>query len=92
MNALQLGWTQNVVTLAADLSMENRYWYIRGAKQLEWSKVNCFSRSEMVHMKRWYSTKIFMCAILIKIAKNWIVKDTFCPPPENLSKYNDGVS
>jgi len=36
--ALQIGWTQNVVILEADLSMELREWYLRAAKQFGWSK------------------------------------------------------
>jgi len=36
--AMQLGWIQNVVIMEADLSMELREWYIRAAKQFEWSK------------------------------------------------------
>lgn len=37
--ALQLGWTQNVVILEADLSVELREWYLKAAKQFGWSKV-----------------------------------------------------
>ena len=36
--ALQLGWTQNVVILEANLSMELRGWYLKAAKQFGWSK------------------------------------------------------
>lgn len=36
--ALQIGWTQNVVILEADLSMELREWYLQAAKQFGWSK------------------------------------------------------
>lgn len=36
--ALQLGWTQNVVILEADLSMELREWYLKEAGQFAWSK------------------------------------------------------
>lgn len=37
--ALQVGWTQNVVILEVDLSMELCEWYLRAAKQFGWSKV-----------------------------------------------------
>lgn len=37
--AMQLGWIQNVVIMEADLSMELREWYIRAAKEFEWSKI-----------------------------------------------------
>lgn len=36
--AMRLGWTQNVVILEADLSMELRGWYLKAAKQYSWSK------------------------------------------------------
>ena len=36
--AMQLGWTQNVVILEADLSMEQRDWYLKAAMQFGWSK------------------------------------------------------
>ncbi len=36
--ALQIGWTQNVVILEADLPMELREWYLRAVKQFDWSK------------------------------------------------------
>ena len=36
--AMQLGWIQNVVIMEADLSMKLREWYIRAAKEFEWSK------------------------------------------------------
>ena len=36
--ALQLGWTQNVVILESDLSMELRGWYLKATKQFCWSK------------------------------------------------------
>lgn len=35
---LQLGWTQNVVILEADLSMELREWYLKAVMQFGWSK------------------------------------------------------
>lgn len=37
--ALQIGWTQNVVIMEADLNVELREWYLRAAKQFGWSKV-----------------------------------------------------
>lgn len=33
------GWTQNVAILQADLTMEQRHWYIRAASQCGWSRV-----------------------------------------------------
>lgn len=36
--AMEIGWTQNVVILEADLSMELRAWYLRAVKKFGWSK------------------------------------------------------
>lgn len=44
--ALQLGWTQNVVILEADLSMELRGWYLRAVKQFHWSKAELIEKIE----------------------------------------------
>ena len=38
--AMQIGWTQNVVIMEADLTMELREWYLKAAKQFGWSKTN----------------------------------------------------
>ena len=35
---MKLGWTQNVVIMEADLTMELREWYIRATHQFGWSK------------------------------------------------------
>lgn len=36
--AMEIGWTQNVVILEADLSMEERRWYLRAVRQFGWTK------------------------------------------------------
>lgn len=36
--AMGIGWTQNVVILEADLSMEERRWYLCAVKQFGWTK------------------------------------------------------
>ena len=36
--ALQIGWTQNVVIMEADLSMEQLEWYLKAEIQFGWSK------------------------------------------------------
>ena len=38
MQARRIGWTQNVVILEADLTLEERGWYLRAAEQFSWSK------------------------------------------------------
>ena len=44
--AMELGWSQNVVIMEADLSMELREWYMRAAKQFGWSKAELTANIE----------------------------------------------
>lgn len=37
--AMQIGWIQNVVIMEAELTMELREWYLKAAKQFNWSKI-----------------------------------------------------
>lgn len=37
--ALQIGWTQNVVIMESNLSMDLREWYLQATKQFGWSKI-----------------------------------------------------
>ena len=50
--ALLIGWTQNVVIMEADLSMDQRHWYLRAALQFGWSKVELLRQiSDSAHEK-----------------------------------------
>ena len=40
---MELNWTQNVVIMEADLTIEQREWYMRAAKQFKWSKTELFA-------------------------------------------------
>lgn len=42
--ALQLGWTQNVVILEADLTMKLRAWYLKAVLQFGWSKAEVLDK------------------------------------------------
>ena len=37
--AMTIGWTQNVVILEAELTLQERAWYIRAVQRFEWSKL-----------------------------------------------------
>jgi len=37
--AMTIGWTQNVLILEAELTAQERAWYIRAVRRLEWSKL-----------------------------------------------------
>jgi len=42
--AMQVGWTQNVVILEADLTMDECAWYLRATAQFSWSKSELISQ------------------------------------------------
>ena len=42
--AMELGWTQNVVIMEADLTMELREWYLQAARHFGWSKVELIAQ------------------------------------------------
>lgn len=42
--ALEIGWTQNVVIMEADLTMEVRAWYLKAAKRFGWSKAELIEK------------------------------------------------
>ena len=44
--AMHLGWTQNVVIFEADLTIEDRAWYLQAAEQLGWSKLTLQKKIE----------------------------------------------
>lgn len=50
--ALLIGWTQNVVIMEADLSMDQRHWYLRAVLQFRWSKAELLRQiSDSAHEK-----------------------------------------
>lgn len=42
--AMTIGWTQNVVILDAELTIQERAWYIQSVRQLGWSKLELAQR------------------------------------------------
>ena len=50
--AMKLGWIQNVVIMEADLTMEIRGWYMKAAKQLDWSQTELIAMiTSEVHLE-----------------------------------------
>ena len=50
--AMNLSWTQNVVIMEADLTMELREWYLRATRQFGWSKTELTARiAEQAHLE-----------------------------------------
>lgn len=50
-HAMQLGWTQNVVIIEADLTMELREWYLKAVKQFTWSKLELAEKLKTMLMR-----------------------------------------
>ena len=49
--AMQIGWTQNLVIMESALSLDERSWYIRAARRYGWSKQELTQRiAENAHM------------------------------------------
>lgn len=44
--AMQVGWTQNVIILEADMTMEERQWYLKAVFQFGWSKLELIDKIE----------------------------------------------
>ena len=44
--AMQVGWTQNVVIMEAELSLQEKVWYIQAVKKCGWSKAELLRRIE----------------------------------------------
>ena len=44
--AMEIGWTRNVVILEADLSLEERRWYLSAVQQFGWSKAELQKKIE----------------------------------------------
>ena len=67
--AEQIGWTQNVVILEADLDLNLRLWYMRAVRQFGWSKLELIERIEnAAHMKLSWIMDL-RCAIIMNIRR-----------------------
>lgn len=69
--AMAIGWTQNVVILEADLTIQERTWYILAAWRFGWSKLKLTKQSNPMHIWIQLSTWSRNCAILRKIPTVW---------------------
>ena len=50
--AMRINWTQNVVIMEADLTMELQEWYLRAARQFGWSKMELTARiADQAHLE-----------------------------------------
>ena len=69
--AEQIGWTQNVVILKADLDLSLRLWYMRATRQFGWSKLELIAMIEKeAHMEIVLDNGSEMCDNEIEEDKN----------------------
>ena len=94
--AMKLGWTQNVVILEAELTMEGRAWYLRAAEQFSWSKKELTNQiSASAHLESALDDAEGMCYTepeeTLQECENQDDKDTFCVSRQYLQKPNGRV-
>ena len=91
--AMEISWTQNVVILEAELTMEERTWYLRAAEQFSWSKkeLNDQIRAS-AHLESALDDAEGMCYTdreeTVQECEKQDDKDTFCVSWKYLQKPN----
>ena len=66
--AMKLGWTQNVVIMEADLTIELREWYMKAAEQFGWSKSELISGiTKSIHLENILEIEKEMCDNIQKL-------------------------
>ncbi len=66
--AMKLGWTQNVVIMEADLTMELRGWYMKATEQFGWSKSELISGiTKSIHLENILEIEKEMCDNIQKL-------------------------
>ena len=94
--AMRISWTQNVVILEAELTMEERTWYLRAAEQFSWSKkeLNDQIRAS-AHLESALDDADGMCYTdreeTVQECEKQDDKDTFCVSWKYLQKPNGRV-
>ena len=94
--AMRISWTQNVVILEAELTMEERAWYLRAAEQFSWSKkeLNDQIRAS-AHLESDLDDADGMCYTeredTVQECEKQDDKDTFCVSWKYLQKPNGRV-
>mgnify|MGYP003033812657 CR=1 FL=1 len=94
--AMKISWTQNVVILEAELTMEERAWYLRAAEQFSWSKKELNDQiSAFAHLKTALDDVEGMCYTereeTVQECEKQDDKDTFCVSWKYLQKPNGRV-
>lgn len=60
--AMSIGWTQNVVILEAELTFQDKLWYIRAVRRFGWSKVTLTKQiASAAHLETALDLKAEVC-------------------------------
>lgn len=94
--AMKISWTQNVVILEAELTMEERAWYLRAAEQFSWSKKELADQIRAsAHLESALDDAEGMCYTereeTVQECEKQDDKDTFCVSWKYLQKPNGRV-
>ena len=86
--AMEIGWTQNVVIIEADLARDERMWYIRAARQFDWSKLTLTEKIKAcAHMQLDLDTGTESCYTdSIETMEEAHDESALCVPREYLQK------
>ena len=63
--AMKIGWTLNVIIMEAGLTRDARRWYLKQARERQWSKKNCWTFSAATMNRIWKQIrKTLLCVFL----------------------------
>ena len=88
-SAMKLGWTQNVIILEAELTIEERAWYLQAVERFNWSKKELADQiSAAAHLENSLDGAAGMCYTereeTLQECEDQDDKDTFCVPRQDL--------
>ena len=85
--AMSIGWTQNVVILEAELTLQDKLWYIRAVRRFGWSKVTLAEKiASAAHLEIALDLESEVCYTEKNSATECVNddKDPLCVPWEHL--------
>ena len=85
--AMSIGWTQNVVILEAELTLQDKLWYIRAVRRFGWSKVTLVEQiASAAHLEMALDLEVEVCYTEKNSATECVNddKDPLCVPWEHL--------
>lgn len=87
--AMSIGWTQNVAILEAELTLQDKLWYIRAVRRFGWSKVTLAEKiASAAHLEIALDLEAEVCYTEKNSTTECVNddKDPLCVPREHLSE------